>query len=191
MGMGLLISAFLIFVARPVGVFASLLFFKTSLRSKLFISWVGLRGGVPIVFATYPLIAGLAKAELIFNLVFFISVTSVLFQGTTLAYVANLLGVALPSRVKRLDPSVAREHRRSEMHQIELPATSGAIGRKVVELNIPLSVYIMSIRRDGEYIQPVGSTTFRKGDVLYVLADNKDALLQAYKSFDVHPAFNS
>jgi cell volume regulation protein A len=185
MSMGLLISAFLIFIARPVGVFASLLFFKASLRSRLFISWVGLRGGVPIVFATYPLIAGLGKADLIFNLVFFISVTSVLFQGTTLAYVAKLLGVALPATVKRRDPSVIREHRRSEMHQIELPPSSAAIGKKIVELNIPLSVHIMSIRRDGEYLQPVGSTTFQQGDVLYVLADNRDALSQAYQSLNV------
>ncbi len=187
MSMGLLISAFLIFIARPVGVFASLLFFKASLRSRLFISWVGLRGGVPIVFATYPLIAGLGKADLIFNLVFFISVTSVLFQGTTLAYVAKLLGVALPATVKRRDPSVIREHRRSEMHQIELPPSSAAIGKKIVELNIPLSVHIMSIRRDGEYLQPVGSTTFQQGDVLYVLADNRDALSQAYQSLNVKP----
>jgi cell volume regulation protein A len=185
MGMGLMISAFLIFIARPIGVFTSLMFFKTSLRSKLFISWVGLRGGVPIVFATYPLIAGLEKAELIFNLVFFISVTSVLFQGTTLAYVANLLHVALPATVKRRDPSIAREHVRSEMHQIELPPTSNAIGKKIVDLNIPLSVHIMSIKRDGEYIQPIGSTTFLVGDVLYVLADNKEALAQAYESFNL------
>jgi cell volume regulation protein A len=104
MGMGLMISAFPIFIARPIGVFTSLMFFKTILRSKLFISWVGLRGGVPSVFATYPLIAGLEKGELIFSLVFFISVTSVLFQGATLAYVANLLHVALPTTVKRRDP---------------------------------------------------------------------------------------
>lgn len=69
-GTGLMISAFLIFVARPIGVFASLSFFKSNLRSKLFVSWVGLRGSVPIVFATYPLLAGIPKADLIFNLVF-------------------------------------------------------------------------------------------------------------------------
>ena len=70
-GTGLAISAFLMFVARPIGVFTALAFFKTNRRSKLFISWVGLRGSVPIVFATYPLLAGIPKADLIFNLVFF------------------------------------------------------------------------------------------------------------------------
>ena len=100
-GVGLLISAFLIFIARPIGVFGSLIFFKTNTRSKLFLSWVGLRGAVPIVFATYPMIAGLEKSEMIFNLVFFISITSVLAQGTTLAYVAKLLHVVTPAKAKR------------------------------------------------------------------------------------------
>jgi NhaP-type Na+/H+ and K+/H+ antiporter len=71
MPIGLLIAAFLMFIARPAGVFIGLAFSKTSIRSKLFISWVGLRGAVPIVFATYPMIAGLDKAGMIFNLVFF------------------------------------------------------------------------------------------------------------------------
>lgn len=88
-GIGLLISLFLIFVARPVGVFLSLIFFKMKLRRRFYISWVGLRGAVPIVFATYPLLAGIEKANMIFNIVFFISVTSVLIQGTTLSIVAK------------------------------------------------------------------------------------------------------
>ena len=95
-GSGLLISAFLILVARPIGVFGALLFFRTDRRSKLFLSWVGLRGAVPIVFATYPLIAGLPESDLIFNLVFFISVSSVLVQGTTLPVVARWLRLTVP-----------------------------------------------------------------------------------------------
>jgi cell volume regulation protein A len=94
MGPGLLISAFLIFIARPIGVFTSQSFFKENIRNRLFISWVGLRGAVPIVFATYPMIAGQPKSDIIFNLFFFISLTSVLLQGTTLSFVARLLHVA-------------------------------------------------------------------------------------------------
>jgi len=128
-GMGLSISAFLIFIARPIGVFASLSLFNSNIRSKLFVSWVGLRGGVPIVFATYPLLAGIPKAELIFNLVFFISITSVLLQGTTLLYVARLLHVTVPAKAKR---RIGLEFEttdkiRSEMKQIQLPANSKAI----------------------------------------------------------------
>jgi len=95
-GPGLLISAFLILVARPIGVFGTLLFFRMDLRSKLFLSWVGLRGAVPIVFATYPLIAGLPESDLIFNLVFFIAVSSVLVQGTMLPSVARWLRLTVP-----------------------------------------------------------------------------------------------
>ncbi|ANE51744.1 potassium/proton antiporter [Flavisolibacter tropicus] len=179
-GMGLLISAFLIFVARPISVFASLAFFPTNNRSKWFISWVGLRGGVPIVFATYPLLAGLDKAGVIFNLVFFISVTSVLLQGTTLPFVANLLHVAQPGPSKRKDGSSALEHVRSELKKIVIAPDSRAVDKQIVYLHIPLSVHILYIKRDGQYIQPVGATRIFANDTLYVLADNQKALEQTY-----------
>ena len=177
-GTGLLISAFLIFVARPLGVFASFVFFKTNLRSKLFISWVGLRGAVPIVFATYPMIAGIEKSDVIFNLVFFISVTSVLLQGTTLAYVAKFLHVALPPNVKKRDTMNIDmpDKTRSEMKEIAVPATSPAVGKRIVQLNIPYSVHIMAIKRSEYYIQPIGSTQIEPGDVLFILADDKPVL---------------
>jgi cell volume regulation protein A len=177
-GAGLLISAFLIFVARPIGVFASLAFFKMNIRSRLFISWVGLRGAVPIVFATYPLIAGLPKAELIFNLVFFISVTSVLIQGTTLSYVAKLLHVAVPEKVRRrmgVDMDIL-EIEKSEMREIVVDLNSTTVGKKIVMLGIPKSVHIMTIKRDDKYIVPVGSTTLFGGDKLLILAEDKKAL---------------
>ena len=101
-GIGLLISVFLILVARPVAVFLSLSFFKIDIRSKLYLSWAGLRGAVPIVFATYPLLAGIDKANMIFNLVFFIAVTSVVIQGTTLNIFAKWLKVSLPEEEKHL-----------------------------------------------------------------------------------------
>ena len=187
MGMGLLISAFLIFVARPIGVFASLVFFKTNLRSKFFISWVGLRGSVPIVFATYPLLAGIQKADLIFNLVFFISITSVLLQGTTLSYVAKLLHVSIPATAKRrVDFDFeATDRIKTEMHQFVLPENSKAAGKRIVEVKIPSSVTIMAIKRSGVYIAPNGSTKLLPNDVLYVLAKNKDAVALIGEMLDV------
>ena len=87
LGSGVLIALFLIFIGRPVAVLISLIFFRDlNIRKKLFLSWVGLRGAVPIIFATYPMLAGVAVAKDIFNLVFFISVSSVLLQGTTLTH---------------------------------------------------------------------------------------------------------
>lgn len=175
-GMGLLISAFLIFIARPLGVFFSFIFFKTNIRSKIFISWVGLRGGVPIVFATYPMLAGIDKAELIFNLVFFISVSSVILQGTTLAYIGRLLHVILPASSKRKDGTNALEHIRSHMQDFLIGDSSQIAGKKIVELRIPLSIHIMSIKRGELFIQPVGSTKLKVGDVVYILADDEKAL---------------
>lgn len=93
-GIGIIVALSLIFITRPFAVFISLLPFKgISLNSKHFISWVGLRGAVPIVFATYPLIAGVEKADHIFNIVFFITIISLLFQGTTINLIARKLGL--------------------------------------------------------------------------------------------------
>ncbi|HJS54055.1 MAG TPA: potassium/proton antiporter [Chitinophagaceae bacterium] len=186
-GMGLLISAFLIFVARPIAVFGSLAFFKSNTRNKLFISWVGLRGSVPIVFATYPLLAGIQKAELIFNLVFFISVTSVLLQGTTLSFVAKLLHVSVPEKAKRrtgLDIELV-DNIKGEKQEIILPENSKAVGRLIVQLEIPATVNIIAIKRGEVYIAPNGSTRLQANDVLSILAEDKNSLEQLARSLDV------
>jgi cell volume regulation protein A len=177
-GMGLLISAFLIFIARPIGVLVSLSFFKSNLRSKLFVSWVGLRGSVPIVFATYPLLAGIEKADLIFNLVFFISVTSVLLQGTTLSYVAKLLHVAIPENVKRrVQPDFeSADNIKSEMEEILLPTNSPAVGKRIVTLQIPPGINILAVKRGNTFIAPNGSTKLMSGDILHVLAEDRNAV---------------
>ena len=101
LGIGILVSFLLILVARPLSVFISLAFFKLDFRKKVFVSWVGLRGAVPIVLAIYPLTAGIEKANIIFNLVFFISVTSVLIQGTSIPLVAKWLNLAVPVNLKK------------------------------------------------------------------------------------------
>ena len=177
-GYGLLISAFLILAARPLGVFASLLFFRTNIRSRLFLSWVGLRGAVPIVFATYPMIAGLSKSNMIFNLVFFISVTSVLLQGTTLSLAARLLHVALPTTVRRREiPGIEDLDRiKGEMKEAAVPEKAGVAGKRIVDLNIPYTVHIMAIRRGNHFVQPIGATRIMENDVLYLLADDEESL---------------
>jgi potassium/hydrogen antiporter len=186
-GTGLLISAFLIFVARPIAVFIALYFFKINIRSKLFISWVGLRGSVPIVFATYPLIAGIPKAELIFNLVFFISITSVLLQGTTLSYVAKLLHVTVPAKVKRrigLDFETT-DHIKSEMQEVFVAENSKAIGKRILDLMIPSTVNIVAIKRSDVYIVPNGSTMLQPEDILYVLAEDERSVELLGEALDV------
>ncbi|MBK9489973.1 MAG: potassium/proton antiporter [Haliscomenobacter sp.] len=176
MGIGLLISVFLIVVARPVSVFLSLMFFKMELSRRFYISWVGLRGAVPIVFATYPLLAGIDKANMIFNIVFFISVTSVLIQGTTLSIVAKWLKVALPETVKPLTEidKLVLELPKSVSQEIEILPGFYAVNKRIVDLNFPTSAFIVMIRRNGEYIRPGGSTEIEAKDVLMVLADSQE-----------------
>ena len=186
-GPGLLISAFLIFVARPIGVFGSLLFSRTNRRSKLFLSWVGLRGAVPIVFATYPMIAGLPQSDMIFNLVFFIAVSSVLVQGTTLPAVARGLHLTVPGRAKKrsgsdlewIDPTM------SVKQEILLPPRSIAAGRRIVEINFPKTATILLIIRGRDYITPVGSTVLQGEDKLLVLAEDDRSFLAATRSLGV------
>ena len=175
-GIGLLISLFLIFVARPVGVFLSLMFFKMKLRRRFYISWVGLRGAVPIVFATYPLLAGIEKANMIFDIVFFISVTSVLIQGTTLSVVAKWLHVALPEKAKKVTEidKLILELPKSSLKEFEILPDLHTANKRIVDLNFPKSAFIVMIKRDGEYIRPGGSTQLEAHDVLMVIADKKE-----------------
>lgn len=174
LGIGMLISLFLIIVARPVSVFLSLMFFKMKLRRRFYISWVGLRGAVPIVFATYPLLAGVEKANMIFNIVFFISVTSVLIQGTTLSIVAKWLHVALPEKVKKITEmdKFILELPKSSLREFEILPDFHAVNKRIVDLNFPKSAFIVMIKRNGAYIRPSGSTELEANDILMVLADS-------------------
>lgn len=178
-GIGLLISLFLILVARPLSVFLSLLPFKMKLRRRFYISWVGLRGAVPIVFATYPLIAGIEKADMIFNIVFFVSVTSVLIQGTTLTVVAKWLHVLLPGKAKIRTPVdlMLSENSKSEIAEITLPADNVNVGKKIVALvDFPKTAIIAMIKRKGEFLTPKGLTILEPEDTLIVLAENEKSL---------------
>ena len=186
-GPGILIALVLIFLARPLAVFISLSFFKINTREKLFISWVGLRGAVPIVFATYPLIAGISKADTIFNLVFFISVISVLLQGSALPLVAKWLKVTVPGKIKKVTPLDIELYDtvRSEFVEIILNGTSPAVGKPIVKLKLPKSALIVLLVRDEKYIQPSGSTILEEDDKLLVLANTKEVLNEVYDALGV------
>lgn len=173
---GIVTSIFLIFIARPLGVFLSLVFGKTKLNEKIFISWVGLRGAVPIILATFPLLAGVPNADIIFNLVFFIVITSVLLQGTTIPAVARWLGLDAPDvedNMKQVEFEFPYDDH-SEKIEFTLPATSRALGRQVVELSLPKSALIMLIERGDSSLVPRGGTVLQEGDKLLVLAEIED-----------------
>lgn len=183
---GILIAAFLIFVARPMAVMISLSFSKDmNIRKKLFISWIGLRGAVPIVLATYPLIAGIDYDKTLFNLVFFIAASSVLLQGTTLPYMARWLHVDVPDKLKRKFPLdiEMKENIHAELIELDLPADSLVIGKQVVELQLPKNALIVLIHRNDKYLSPNGDTVLEAGDHLLVMAQSKKAGELVHDSF--------
>jgi cell volume regulation protein A len=177
-GVALLISFFLIFVGRPLSVFSSLALSKLGVRTKVLISWVGLRGAVPIILATFPLVAGIANADLYFNVVFFIVLTSVLLQGTTLTAVAKGLGLHTPAVEHPRDPLEFLDTPRSKnnLTELNLRADSPAVGKRVVDLELPKSALLVLIRRGNEVLVPRGATALEQGDVVVVIAEKEDVL---------------
>jgi cell volume regulation protein A len=175
-GVSLLISFFLIFVGRPLSVFGGLALSKLSVRTKVLISWVGLRGAVPIILATFPLVAGTANADLYFNVVFFIVLTSVLLQGTTLTAVARGLGLQTPAVEQARDPLEFLDTPRSKSNLIELnlKKDSPAVGKRVVDLELPKSALLVLVRRGDEVLVPRGATALEDGDIVAVIADKED-----------------
>jgi len=186
MGTGLLIALFLMFVARPIGVFASMAFFKTPVKEKLFLSWLGLRGAVPIILATYPLIAGLPEAATMFNIVFFIVILSVALQGTTLTPVAKFLGVQRKEPPLKLYPleQELTDHFRKELIRLEVPEQCKARGRTIVDLDLPATALIVLMRRNDEYITPRGNTVLEAKDRLWVMADDREDIPEILKKLD-------
>jgi cell volume regulation protein A len=173
-GIGLLISAALIFLARPISVFISLAFTKVTLNQKVFISWVGLRGAVPIVFATHPLLECVSKSDKIFHIVFFIVLTSVLLQGTTLYPLAKWLGLEDVTPHKHIRSINLADDVKSELIELTVPVGSNVDGRKIVEIDFPKNALIVLINRDKRYLTPRGDTELKVGDKLMVMAEDKN-----------------
>ncbi len=176
-GVGLLVALFLMFVARPASVFLALAFANTGWREKAMVSWVGLRGAVPIILATFPLLAGVPQADMIFNLVFFIVLTSVLLQGTTLPLVARWLDVDAPLPVRRQYPLEFTETGdfkiKSGLVEVHISQDSPAVGRRIVELRLPGEALIVLVGREDELVVPNGGTVIQARDTLLVMADKR------------------
>ncbi|MBX2991394.1 MAG: potassium/proton antiporter [Bacteroidetes bacterium] len=175
-GIGLLASAVLMFVARPVSVFLSLAFTKFRWNEKALVSWVGLRGAVPIILATFPLLAGLPRAELMFNLVFFIVLTSTLLQGWSIPLLARILKVDAPLERTPNYPLEFDAPRESNTELVDLmvPYNSSAVGRTIVELGMPNDSLIVLIIRNEEFLVPSGGTVLESGDTILVLVNKQN-----------------
>lgn len=173
-GTGAAIALFLIFVARPLSTMIALGFSKFTFRERLLISWAGLRGAVPIILATFPLIAGVGRSSAIFHIVFFIVIFSVLLQGTTLGRVAKWLRVERPGTTKDMEEDEKIEHllsQRGELQEFQVPHSAPVIGRTVMQLGLPDDVVVMLIGRDEGMIIPTGRTVIEPNDVLFILAE--------------------
>lgn len=183
LGTAALVAVFLILIARPLSIFLSLIPFKVPTNAKLYISWAGLRGAVPIVFATYPLLAGIENAVAIFDIVFFVSIISILVQGTTLSNAARWFKVALPDDQKKIRPTdiLLSEHPEAAMQELQISGSSPVIGKKIMELNLPESSIIAMIYRNDKYITPRGSTEIKEGDKLMILCDSEMQVEKMYE----------
>lgn len=172
--MGIVFSLCLIFVARPIAVFLSLIPFKDSLKSKFFISWVGLRGSVPIILAIYVYSFNLPISNMIFNLVFFISIASVVIQGSTFSLMAKWLDVVEKSHNKIVEGYTGKAKRANA--NIFISSKSHLIGKKIIDLYIPEEITIVCIKRNDTYLIHDGSFIFEENDTIQVIADNEKEL---------------
>lgn len=174
-GVGLILSAILMFIARPVAVFISLMFTNVNFKEKLFTSWVGLRGAVPIILATFPLLAGVEYAGSIFSVVFFIVLTSALLQGWSLTSVAKLLKVDAPM-IKKVRSPIEFESKpgdTNDLYDFLISDNSALIGKSIIEIGLPKESLIVLINRNEQYIVPTGGTIIESGDVILILTNKK------------------
>lgn len=161
-GIGIMVGFFMILVARPISVFLCLMPYKDiSLRGKLYVSWVGLRGAVPIIFATYPMIEGIEYAGMFFNIVFFITILSLLIQGTTVTLAAKWLKV-VDDPVRKSEFNVELdEDIKSAMSEIDITKEVLVHGNQLADLNLPDHTLAVMIKREGRYFIPRGNTKLR------------------------------
>jgi potassium/hydrogen antiporter len=175
-GPGIILSLILMLIARPAGVFLSMLFSRFSFREQVLVSWAGLRGAVPIVLATYPLLAGLKHGQLFFNVVFFVILTSAAIQGPTISPLARKLGLSeeSSSHAHSLLELVSLGKTRSEINHIHIHAGMRVIGLTISQLELPDNVLVTAIIRGDQIVTPLGDTLIEEGDTLYILGPKSE-----------------
>ena len=171
----LLIGLFMIFVARPLTVGLCLLPFRQmTFKAKCFVSWVGLRGAVPIIFATYPVVEKIPGSQDIFNIVFFITLLSLIFQGMTIAPVAKWLNLDLPQEKEGNDFGVEiPEEIDSQLTDVTLTAEMLENGNRLMDMNISKGTLVMLVKRGSEFMIPNGRMELKVGDKLLYISENK------------------
>lgn len=186
---GVIIALFMIFIARPLTVFLCLVpFRKISFRDKAYISWVGLRGAVPIIFAILPLAADVPGARTVFNIVFVITIVSLLYQGTTLPVVARWLGLAdKPNKYRSFEDFDVEfsEEIKSAMTEILITEETLKHGKNLMEMPLPDKTLAVMIKRENKFFVPTGQTELYSGDKLLVISDDEMALKETYRKLGI------
>lgn len=186
--LALLIAAFLMLVGRPVAVFLTMLPFccRFNLRAQLYVSAIGLRGAVPIIFAIYPWVAGLEHAQLIFNIVFFITLLSLTIQGSTVTWLARKLRLIDTAHRKGVFTEVdLPENIKSTISEIVVSASMIEKSNQLKDLPLPDHTLAILVQREGTFFIPRGNTELHHGDHVLMISDDEDALVQAYEELGV------
>ena len=172
-----LIGVFMIFIGRPLSVFLCLLPFKNmTTKSRIFISWVGLRGAVPIIFATYPVVAGIEGANMIFNIVFFITIVSLIVQGTTISKMANKLKLSKPMPKTGNEFGVELpEEINTHLYDMVIEPSHITSGDTLKDMALPKGTLVMIVKRDEEYLIPNGTLKLHVGDRLLLISEKQEA----------------
>ena len=169
----LLIGVFMIVIGRPLSVFLCLLpFRKITLKSRLFVSWVGLRGAVPIIFATYPLVANVEGSNMIFNIVFFITIVSLIVQGTSVSFVARLLHLSTPLEKTGNDFGVELpEEIDTDLSDMTITMEMLNEADTLKDMNLPKGTLVMIVKRGDEFLIPNGTLKLHVGDKLLLISE--------------------
>ncbi len=176
--MGGLIGLFMILFARPVAVFLSLAPFRNfSTKARTYVSWVGLRGAVPIIFALYSVSHNVDNSDFLFNVVFIVTIISLLIQGTTVSGMANWLNLSFKEK-ERTFKLIVPDHIRSEFSEIEVNNSMLRNGKTLKDIRLPGHTLVVMVYRSGNYFVPKGDTELHKADKLLVVSDNNDELIR-------------
>ena len=184
--LGVITAVFMTFVARPAAVQLCMLPFKQfSRKARTYVSWVGLRGAVPIIFATYPLVDNVPHADLIFNVVFIVTIISLTLQGTTVSGMANALGVARKERESSFGDAF-QDRMKSEFTEVDVNEQMLVSGNTLKLINLPPHTLVIMVCRDGDYFVPQGDTELHLGDKLLILSDRNEELQAHYKELGLN-----
>ncbi|CAM3766474.1 potassium/proton antiporter [Mesobacillus thioparans] len=173
---GILLSLILMVIARPAAVFISTIKMDYSIKDRIFLSWAGLKGAVPIILATFPLLAGIEDSHQIFNVVFFVVLTSALIQGATIPMLANKLGLNGPKKTTPMQSLelISLGKADAEMIEYEMESDNAIVGKTLMEISLPEGSLVNAIIRNGKLIAPTGTTVIMAGDFLYILSARKN-----------------